>query len=136
MLVDKTADGQHAFIKVEDSGIGMTEEEAAHIFEKFCQVESNTVKGTGLGLSLSKEIGISKKQLYRKAKALIGLNINDYILTVRSQKAKFLLSNEDLSISEVAFKVGFASQAYFSTVFKSKFGVSSSEFKAGKVGKN
>ena len=76
-----------------------------------------------------RKIGISRVQLYRKVKALIGYNVNDYILTVRLQKAKFLLANEDLSISDVAFKVGFSSQGYFSTVFKSKFGVTPKSFK-------
>ncbi|MGZ8559098.1 MAG: hybrid sensor histidine kinase/response regulator transcription factor [Chitinophagaceae bacterium] len=79
--------------------------------------------------NICKHIGISRVQLYRKVKALIGYNVNDYILTVRLQKAKFLLTNEDLSISEISFKVGFSSQAYFSTVFKSKFGVTPKAFK-------
>ena len=79
--------------------------------------------------NICKHIGISRVQLYRKVKALIGYNVNDYILTVRLQKAKFLLSNEDISISEISFKVGFSSQAYFSTVFKSKFGVTPKSFK-------
>ena len=81
---------------------------------------------------ICKEIGISRVQLYRKTKALIGYNINDYILAVRLQKAKYLLTNDDFSISEVAYRVGFASQAYFSTVFKTKFGITPSEFKAKK----
>lgn len=76
-----------------------------------------------------KSLGISKIQLYRKTKALLGYNVNDYILTVRLQNAKYLLINEDLSISEIAYKVGFSSQAYFSTVFKSKFSVTPTEFK-------
>lgn len=100
---------------------------------QFTAIVENNIENEHFSIDdICKEIGISKKQLYRKAKALIGLNINDYILTVRLQKAKYLLSGEDLSISEVAFKVGFASQAYFSTVFKSKFGLSPSDFKAGK----
>jgi len=82
------------------------------------------------------EIGVSRVQLYRKVKALIGYNVNDYILTVRLQKSKFLLADMQTSISEVAFKVGFSTQAYFSTVFKSKFSLTPSEYrekkKAGK----
>lgn len=84
--------------------------------------------------AICREIGISRVQLYRKVKALIGYNVNDYILTVRLQKAKFLLANEELSISEIAYKVGFASQAYFSTVFKSKFSTTPSEYKEKKKG--
>lgn len=78
---------------------------------------------------ICKELNISKVQLYRKTKALLGYNVNDYILSVRLQKSKFLLSNENLSISEIAYKVGFSSQAYFSTVFKSKFSMTPSEFR-------
>jgi signal transduction histidine kinase/DNA-binding response OmpR family regulator len=81
---------------------------------------------------ICKKIGISRVQLYRKVKALIGYNVNDYILHVRLQKAKFLLAKENLTISEVSFRVGFSSQGYFSTVFKSKFGVTPSEFKEKK----
>jgi len=81
---------------------------------------------------ICREIRVSRVQLYRKVKALIGYNVNDYILTVRLQKAKFLLAKEELSIAEVAFKVGFSSQAYFSTVFKSKFSLTPSEYREKK----
>jgi signal transduction histidine kinase/DNA-binding response OmpR family regulator len=92
-------------------------------------VETNIANETFAVDDICKQIGISRVQLYRKVKALIGYNVNDYILNVRLQKAKFLLAKENLTISEVAFRVGFASQGYFSTVFKSKFGVTPSEFK-------
>lgn len=81
---------------------------------------------------ICREIGVSRVQLYRKVKALLDYNVNDYILTTRMQKAKFLLTSENLSISEVACKVGFSSQAYFSTVFKSKFQLTPSEFRENK----
>jgi len=81
---------------------------------------------------ICREIGISRVQLYRKVKALLDYNVNDYILTTRMQKAKFLLMTENLSISEVASKVGFSSQAYFATVFKSKFFVTPREFRESK----
>jgi signal transduction histidine kinase/DNA-binding response OmpR family regulator/ABC-type xylose transport system substrate-binding protein len=83
---------------------------------------------------ICREIRVSRVQLYRKVKALIGYNVNDYILTVRMQKAKFLLAKEGLSIAEVAFKIGFSSQAYFSTVFKSKFSLTPSEYREKKKG--
>ena len=82
---------------------------------------------------ICREIGISKVQLYRKVKALIGFNINDYILNVRMHKAKYLLTDKQLSISEVAYRVGFSSQAYFSTVFKSKFSMTPSEYRDKKI---
>jgi YesN/AraC family two-component response regulator len=74
-------------------------------------------------------IGISRIQLYRKVKALLGYNVNDYLLHTRLQKAKHYLNERELSISEIAFKVGFASAAYFSIVFKTKFSITPSEYR-------
>jgi len=76
-----------------------------------------------------KQLNISKVQLYRKVKALMGVNINEYILDTRIQKARYYLQHEDLSVAEVAYKTGFSSPAYFSTVFKSKLGISPTTFK-------
>lgn len=97
---------------------------------EFTSIVENNIANESFSVDeICKEIGISRVQLYRKVKALIGFNVNDYILTVRLQKAKYLLSNEDLTISEVSYKVGFASQAYFSTVFKSKFSLTPTEYR-------
>ncbi|MCW3111283.1 MAG: monosaccharide transporter substrate-binding protein family [Segetibacter sp.] len=78
---------------------------------------------------ICKSVGVSRVQLYRKVKALLNINVNDYILNKRLQKAKYLLQHEEYTISEIAYKVGFSSPAYFSTVFKSKFGVTPKAFK-------
>jgi signal transduction histidine kinase/AraC-like DNA-binding protein/ABC-type xylose transport system substrate-binding protein len=100
---------------------------------EFSSIVESNIANENFGVDdICKEIGISRVQLYRKVKAVLGLNVNDFVLGVRMQKAKYLLLNEDLSISEISFKVGFSSQAYFSTVFKSKFGFTPSEFKAKK----
>ncbi len=79
---------------------------------------------------ICKELGISRVQLYRKVKALMNISVNDYVLNMRLQKAKYLLQHEDLNIAEVSYQVGFSSPAYFSTVFKSKFGVTPKAFRA------
>jgi len=92
-------------------------------------VESNIPNEEFSVEDICKSIGISRIQLYRKVKALLNVNVNDYILNTRLQKAKYLLQHEELNIGEVAYKVGFSSPAYFSTVFKSKFGVTPKAFK-------
>jgi len=78
---------------------------------------------------ICKIIGISRIQLYRKVKALLGCSITDYILNRRLKKAKYLLNNESFTISEITYMVGFSNPNYFSTVFKSKYGCTPSEFK-------
>ncbi|MDQ4139376.1 MAG: response regulator, partial [Bacteroidota bacterium] len=78
---------------------------------------------------LSREIGLSRVQLYRKIKALLGCNVNDYIQTVRLNKSCSLLQQPTASIADVAFQVGFSSATYFSTAFKAKFGISPTDYK-------
>ncbi len=78
---------------------------------------------------ISKTIGISRVQLYRKVKALLDCSITDYILNRRLKKASYLLINENCTIAEITYRVGFASPNYFSTVFKAKYGVTPSEYK-------
>lgn len=52
--VECLQEDSEAIIKVKDTGIGMTTEEASHVFERFYQVDKVRPKGSGIGLSLSK----------------------------------------------------------------------------------
>jgi signal transduction histidine kinase/AraC-like DNA-binding protein/CheY-like chemotaxis protein/ABC-type xylose transport system substrate-binding protein len=78
---------------------------------------------------ICKIIGISRVQLYRKVKALMGCSITDYILNRRLKKAKYLLNNEDLTIAEITYQIGFSNPNYFATVFKNKYGCTPTEYK-------
>lgn len=57
------------------------------------------------------------------------INISQYINNFRIERAKALLSTSDLSISEVAYLVGFSSVAYFGSIFKKHSGVTPKSFK-------
>ncbi|MNE50278.1 putative response regulatory protein [compost metagenome] len=68
---------------------------------------------------LTKAIGVSRSVLYRKIKQQTGLNLVEFINMVRLKKAaQILLNNSGLSISEVAYQVGFNDPKYFSKTFK------------------
>lgn len=79
--------------------------------------------------SLSRDMGLSRIQLYRKVKALLGSTVNDYVQTVRLHKACHQLQQPDVTIAEVAYGVGYSSPTYFATAFKAKYGLSPSEYK-------
>ncbi|WP_188649523.1 substrate-binding domain-containing protein [Yeosuana aromativorans] len=70
---------------------------------------------------LASSLDISRIQLYRKMKAILGVNISDYIQNIRLEKAKALLQESLLTISEIAYSTGFSSPNYFSTSFKNKY---------------
>jgi signal transduction histidine kinase/AraC-like DNA-binding protein/CheY-like chemotaxis protein len=74
-------------------------------------------------------LNISRVQLYRKVKAVLGIGIGDYINNYRLEKAKVMLKTTSLNISEIAYSCGFASPNYFSTNFKSKYSISPKDFR-------
>lgn len=75
----------------------------------------------------AKEMGVSTSLLFKKIKSLTGLSIVDFIKNVRMQHALTLLEDPSLSIGDIAFRCGFSTVGYFSTVFKKYFGKTPSE---------
>jgi len=73
-------------------------------------------------LDLSREAGLSRSVIHRKLRSIRNQNINQFIRGVRLKKALELLKTVDLSVSEIAFQVGFGSPAYFSKCFHEFFG--------------
>ncbi|MEG1684650.1 MAG: two-component regulator propeller domain-containing protein [Bacteroides sp.] len=78
---------------------------------------------------LMDELCLSKATLYNKVKILTGMTVNDYIIKIRIEKAVQLLTETDLTITEISDNVGFAYQRYFSTQFKLLKGVTPSQFR-------
>ncbi len=71
---------------------------------------------------LAREIGMSRPNLNRKFRALINQSSNQFIQSVRLQRAADLLRQGAGSVSEIAFRTGFSSTAYFVKCFKDHFG--------------
>ena len=72
--------------------------------------------------SIGEEIGLSRVQLYRKTKALIGYSPNEFLRICRLRKAAAMLASTDRSVSEVAYGVGFSSPSYFTRCYREYFG--------------
>ncbi|MFO7826423.1 MAG: AraC family transcriptional regulator [Cyclobacterium sp.] len=73
---------------------------------------------------LADAVCLSRSQVHRKIKTMTGYSASIYIRMIRLKKAKELLTIEELTISEIAYRVGFKSPAYFSQIFKKTFGKS------------
>ncbi len=71
---------------------------------------------------LSFEVNMSRVQLHRKITALTGNNSSYFIRRVRLEKAMELLTAGELSISEIAYSVGFNTPQYFSKCFHEYYG--------------
>ena len=80
----------------------------------------------GVG-QMAEEIGMSRKTLHRKLKAIIGQTPIQFIRQFRLEAAMALLKTKTNPIGEVAFLTGFSSHSYFSKCFTEYFKVSPSE---------
>ena len=78
---------------------------------------------------LSEALSLSRMQVHRKIKSATNLTTTHYIRSQRLAKAKILLENKNYSISEIAYKMGFANLSYFSRCFQESFGESPSEYR-------
>ena len=75
------------------------------------------------------EVGASHATLYRKLKALTGMDATSFIRSIRMRAAcQILNSNPNIRIGELAEQVGYNNPRYFSTCFKTEFGMTPREY--------
>ncbi|RPD45044.1 helix-turn-helix domain-containing protein [Hymenobacter sediminis] len=93
-------------------------------------VEANLTRSDLSVEDIARSLGISRMQLYRKVKAVLGTGVTDFIQSLRLTKARELLLDESLTIAEVAYELGFSSPSYFSASFKARYQQAPSEFRS------
>ena len=81
---------------------------------------------------LARDVAMSRASLYKKLQTMLGITPTDFIRNVRLKQAAQLLASTQLSISEIADRVGFVTARNFSTSFKKMFGVTPSEYREPK----
>ena len=72
---------------------------------------------------LAADMNLSRVQLYRKVKAITGSSPVELLRTARLNRAYQLLLTTDMSVSEVAYAVGFTAPSYFTKCFKEEYGM-------------
>lgn len=93
------------------------------IVDKFLGDENFSVE------QLSKEVGMSRAQLHRKLIALTGVSASRFVRNYRLEHAHQLLQNKVGTVSEIAYRVGYSSPAYFTKCFTEDYGISPSQVK-------
>ena len=76
----------------------------------------------------AQEMEMGRTLFYRKIKGITGYTPNEYIRILRMKQGAELLQTTNLTIAEVAFRVGINDPFYFSKCFKAQFGMSPSQF--------
>src|SRR5690606_7276588 len=80
----------------------------------------------------SREVGMSRVHLYKKLLSLTGKTPIEFIRIIRLQRAGQLLEKSQLSVSEIAYQVGFNNPKYFSKYFKDQFNILPSVYAGGR----
>lgn len=78
---------------------------------------------------MAADMGMSRVQLYRRLVSVAGKTPSEFIRLVRLRHAARLLRESQMTVSEIAYKVGFSSPRYFSRCFKELFGYMPTEYK-------
>ncbi|GAO28586.1 transcriptional regulator [Geofilum rubicundum JCM 15548] len=91
-------------------------------------VEQNLYEPNYSVAQLSRDLCMDRTGLYRKLILLMDKSPSSFIRRIRLQRAARLILEEDLSITEVAEKVGFSSSSYFSKCFQEMYGCRPSEY--------
>lgn len=114
----------------------MKEDHSSTLVNKLRQIVLDNLKNEQFGVEdLAREYGLSRSQLHKRLKKSIGKSVSQFIREVRLEEALKLMKDKELTVSEVAYEVGFSSPTYFSTCFKEYFGYSPGETKIrNKVG--
>lgn len=77
---------------------------------------------------LAEKTGMSRSFLHRRLKGLTNQSVSQFIREIRLKKAKELLELGELTVSEVAYNVGFGSPSYFIKCYHEKFGFAPGEY--------
>jgi len=79
--------------------------------------------------AVAKDVGLSYFHFSRAFKQSMGMTLTNYIAERRIERAKELMKETDLAISEIALRLGFSSQSHFTTSFRRLAGVTPRSFR-------
>ena len=100
------------------------------LVDKATQYVDDNIRDSSISVeSMAKELGMSRVQLYKRLLPVTGSTPIEFIRQIRLRRAEQLLRESQLSVSEVAYSVGFNNPRYFSKYFKEMYGVMPSQYK-------
>jgi len=111
------------------SEISITSVDEAFLKKAVAMVEAHLEDEAFSPDDLAREVGMSRAQFYRKLRALTDQPAGLFIRSIRLQRAADLLKQGAGTVTEIAYKVGFSNQPYFSKCFQEYFGMTPTEYK-------
>ncbi len=104
-------------------------EKDKEFFNKLLNVIENNMQDLDLDVDfLCKHLYISRTKLYQKIKSISDQSVGEFIRTIRLKKAIQIMTHEDISMNEVADRIGLQSSSNFSRAFKKEYGKAPLQF--------
>jgi len=115
-------------LKLEPEEVIITSKDETFLREVI-QIIENGMSDTGFNIDVAvNAMAMGRTTFYKKLKSLTNMSPVEFIKDIRLKRAKQLLDTGELTVTEVAYKIGFNSSGYFSTCFKEKYKVSPSDY--------
>jgi len=99
------------------------------IVEKAKFIMETNIHGAINTPNIAKQLGTSTSRLNEIFKQFTSMTPYQYFIQLKIHKAEELLSEENISVKEAAWRMGFEDQYYFSRLFKNKTGIAPSDWK-------
>ncbi len=108
--------------------VRVLEEKHRDFIGNFCDYAEANFASQKLSVNtLSRQVGLSRPQLYRRIKSITGRSPKKFIRDLKLNTALNLIRDNKLNVSQVAYEVGYDDPSYFSKCFTQKFGISPSK---------
>ena len=115
-------------LNIEPKNVKIASKDEEFIAKAVSIVEENMSNSEFYVDDLGRELGLSRMQLYRKLKGLIGQSANEFVRSIRLKRAAQLIKQNQMTISEITYEVGFNDLQYFRDCFKKQFGMNPSDY--------
>ena len=97
--------------------------------ENVSQIIEENIENTEFNIdTISTTLNISRSAFFKKMKSITGLAPIDFVKEIRLSKSVELIKTTNMSVSEIAFAVGFNDSGYFGKVFKKKYKLTPREY--------
>lgn len=118
--------GKNFNVPLTDNKLNKADQE---FLEKANEIVDKNISNTEFDSDLfASQIFLSRSQLHRRIQSITGQSTGEFIRTIRLKKAAQLILDKKLSVTQIAFEVGFNSPSHFSKAFKQMFDCLPSEF--------
>lgn len=118
----------HQGINLEPRELAVSQADAQFLQRAIAVIEQNMSDFEFDVDALAQHVAVSRRQLFRKLKAVIDTTPNAFIRSVRLKRAAQLLLESEMTVTEITFAVGFMDVKHFRNLFKEQFGALPSEY--------